>query len=142
MEEANSKTSKASEEIIQSYPEAVQPATRENVTEEIITEAQAAPNTMTSAKPSGMLHFAEAVAQQMQKHRDCLVVLGRGFSVPKMTACFLHSKFSTPSSQHKYSPYLIFLLNFDEVDFAALSADMLALQSRLKTKESQPISLC
>jgi DNA excision repair protein ERCC-4 len=74
-----------------------------------------------------MLPFADAVASQMHKHRDCLIVLGRGFSVPKITASYLYTKYSSALPQ-KYSPYLIFLLNFDEVDFSALTLDMQTLQ--------------
>jgi len=78
-----------------------------------------------------MLPLAEAVVGQMHKHKDCLVVLGRGFSVPKITANFLHVKYSTLSAQ-KYSPFLIFLINFDEVDFNSLTVD---IENLLKTQK-------
>ena len=85
---------------------------------------------MKSFHAGPMLYFAEVVANQMYKHRDCLVVLARGFSVPKITASFLHTKFSMPRTTLKYSPYLIFLLNFDESDFNSLQIDMQHLQKR------------
>ena len=62
MEEANSKTMKAPDVMSELA------ISRENEPEEICAEAQAAPNTMTSANPKGTLHFTEAVAGSMQKH--------------------------------------------------------------------------
>lgn len=96
------------------------------------------------SQPEKAAFFTDAVASQMHKHKDCLVILARGFSVPKVTARYLFSKFSSPNPNQKYSPYLIFLLNFDEVDFNALQTDMQALQARLPHAEKHsttPITL-
>jgi hypothetical protein len=86
------------------------------------------------------LPLAEAVVSHMHKHRDCLVVLGRGFSVPKITANFLHVKYSTPAAQ-KYSPFLIFLINFDEVDFNSLTVDINNLAARHLRKGKEPTTI-
>ena len=72
-----------------------------------------------------MLGFEEAIVEDMNRHRNCMVVLARGFSVPKVTASLLFSKYSLPTNKKSASsPFLIFLLNFDEVDFTSLQSDL------------------
>ncbi len=94
-------------------------------------EALAAPNTFkqesdqVKTKSSFLLGFEEALVEDMSRHRNCMVILARGFSVPKVTASLLFSKYSLPTNKKSAnSPFLIFLLNFDEIDFASLQSDL------------------
>ena len=59
----------------------------------------------------------------------CYTVVARGFSVAKLVACDLYENYSGPSPEDAHtvrtcSPYLIFILNFDEVDNRALELNL------------------
>ena len=56
---------------------------------------------------------------------QCYTVVARGFSVPKLVAGLLYEAYTQLGSETRTcSPYLIFLLNFDEVDFRALEINL------------------
>ena len=79
---------------------------------------------------------------------QCYSIVARGFSVPKLVACLMYERYSCPQERvvRTCSPYLIFILNFDEVDYKALEVNMQWLeahdrrQASSKTKR-QPITI-
>ena len=71
--------------------------------------------------------FEEALIEDIHKHKNCFIVLARGFSIPRAVASLIFNKYSIPipektkiEAQKQCSPFLILILNFDEVDFNSL----------------------
>ena len=58
-------------------------------------------------------------------------IVARGFSIPKIVACLLYENFSLPRENGLKicSPFLIFILNFEEVDHKALEMNMKWLEA-------------
>ena len=69
--------------------------------------------------------------------------MAKGFSIPKLVACILYEKYCLPEdgSLKNCSPYLIFILNFDEVDHKALEMNLKWLEAHDRRSARQPIKL-
>ena len=64
--------------------------------------------------------------------------------MPKLVACMLYESYSQTSHEtfnRVCSPYLIFVLNFDEVDYKALELNLQWLEAYDKRPERHPIKL-
>ena len=93
-----------------------------------------------------LLEYEKAVVEEYYKDSkkansesnpkgNCFVVLAKGFSVPKFVATLLYDKYSIKAEPQQIesaaggiqklapracSPYLIFIINFDEVEYQSL----------------------
>ena len=59
-------------------------------------------------------------------------------------ACLLYEQFSQPKNEESHricTPYLIFVLNFDEIEYKALEMDMQWLEAFDRRPPRQPIKL-
>ena len=66
-----------------------------------------------------LLEFEQKLVNEMHIHPNCLAVVARGFSIPRVVAAFLFQKYSLWSAvpAKPQCPYLIFMVNFEEVEF-------------------------
>ena len=87
------------------------------------------------------LQFEQQVLQDLKCKETSLSVFGQGVpNVPKTVAMFL-STFTSLSQNHKDSfPDLIFLINFNEIEFACIEHWM-TIFAELKEDKRQIISL-
>lgn len=74
---------------------------------------------------------------------QCFTVVARGFSIPKLVACLLYEYYSLPRENGLKicSPFLIFILNFDEVDHKALEMNIKWLEAHDQRPERQAIRI-
>ena len=87
---------------------------------------------------------------------NCFVVLAKGFSVSKFVATLLYDKYSIKAEPQSIdlggggtqkvvpracSPYLIFIINFDEIEYQSLQLNMELLKELDDNIETQSIKL-
>ena len=59
-----------------------------------------------------LLKFERKLLEEMIKHKNCLVLLGIGFSIPRAIGSLLLERYSSYKETDNHSPYLIFVVNF------------------------------
>lgn len=87
--------------------------------------------------------LSQSESNEASSSSQCYTVVARGFSVPKLVACLLYETYSSPmeKSLRTCSPYLIFVLNFDEVDHKALELNLEWLEAQDLRPQRQVIKV-